>query len=226
MPDIVLPDYPGQKKRDLRAAMAETLANYIAGMVFGPPYAAIEFQLAKVYYEWAVFEKNALTGDGLLPAAAVLPDEAQDEDSQLAPKLLEDTWETNGIDGLGLYKISEKVVPMMVVIRAQSKPERQAILSTIEDSFIRAGGNDREQPVAYGIHLEMPSYYNRKARYTLLRHRLLDQATNTSASRYLVQVEFLVQASHVVLRRVPAMDVRITAVVDDVDASRDSQDVS
>ncbi len=211
-------NYPYRKRRDLRSSMAETLANFVAGLEFGAPFSSTPFKLRKTYFEWAEFEQRALTSEGLLPAAAILPDRAQEEDSQLSPSMIEDTWVSDGINGFALFKLSEKVVPFFMVVRAASKPQRQAIISTIEDAFVEVNALNRPTPLTYGRLLTMDSYYQRKARFTHLSNQIFDQDASAKESRYLVQFEILAQAPHVVLRRVPAMDPRVNVVVDNVGA--------
>lgn len=208
--------YPYRKKRDLRSAMAETLAAHLAGLEFTAPAYAEPRKFRQVFYEWAAFERYALAKaqGGSLPAAAVLPDTADQGDSSLTPRVLEDTWRTDGTDGYALVEIAEKIVPFLVVVRATSKAERQAIISAVEDAFVASSTLKRPTPVAYGLQLTMASYYERKARYTLLRHTLLDQEVSAQESRRLAQFEIQAQAQHVVLRRIPAMDARVQVVVD------------
>lgn len=210
--------YPFRKRRDLRSAAAETLAQYIAGLEFAAPASATPFKLKKTYFEWAEFERNALTSEGLLPAAAILPDRAAEEDSQLSPSLIEDTWISDGVNGYGLFKLSEKNIPFLLVVRAASKPQRQAIVSTIEDAFVEVDALNRPTPLTYGRFLTMDSYYQRRARYTHLSNQIFDQEASAKESRYLAQFEIMAQAPHVVLRAVPAMDPRIRVVVDQVGA--------
>jgi len=213
MPTL-LSSYPYRKRRDLRSAMGETLVNFVRSLQFDRPFSTAPFGLRDIYYEWPVFEKVALSAEGALPAGVLLPDTATEEDSQLTPSLIEDTWMSNGIDGYGLFKISEKVVTFLLVVRAASKPQRQAIVSGIEDAFAEAEALRRPTPLTYGRLLQMDSYYQRKARFTLLNHRLLDQAQAATESRYLCQFEIQSQAPHVLLRRVPAMDPRVEVMVD------------
>lgn len=213
-----LAKYPFRKKRDLRSSMAETLAEHISGLQFGLPFSPTPFKMRKVYFEWALFEQRALTGEGLLPAAAILPDTSREEDSQLTPSMIEDTWRSDGVNGLALFKVSEKVVSFQLVVRAASKPQRQAIISTIEDSFVELQTLNRPTPLTYGIFLTMDSYFQRRARYTHLSNQIFDQDASAKESRYLAQFEILAHAPHVLLRPVPAMDPRVSVVVNNVGA--------
>lgn len=227
----VLADYPFKKARDLRSAMAGALARYMAELTFTFPATKTPTKLAAVYEEWATFETRAIIPGGPLPAAVVLPDKALADDDAFTPRILEETWTgaplnddgsqvvEGGIgdgsgDGFALWVVAEKVVPFLVVARAKSRPQRQAIVSMMEDAFIRAGDADGPRTPTYGIVLTMPDYYERAVRFTFESHELLTSESSAKENRWLVQFALTAEAKQCVVRRAVAMDARVQLVVD------------
>lgn len=227
--------FPFRKRRDLRSAMAKALAGYLAGLEYSFPATRTPKKLAAVYEEWAEFERRALSAGGALPAAAVLPDRPVPEADAFVPRILEETW-TGGDpyilgddgrprfpvgqgtgDGYALFAVSEKVVPMVVIVRAASKPQRQAIVSVFEDSFHELGVGAPTlypEPVRWGKVLTLDDYYGRPCRFTLGAHQLLGDAGTAKENRWLVQFELQAEAKQVAVARVAAMDARTQLVVD------------
>ena len=104
-------------------------------------------------------------------------------------------------DGYCLFTHSEIVVPFVVVFRAKTKPQRKAIAKRLEEVFIEDGAVKPDkstltplipvpeataQLVRYGRLLEVPKYYNRKARFTLDAQQLLDSETAARENRWTV----------------------------------------
>ncbi|TAL46145.1 MAG: hypothetical protein EPN91_00825, partial [Salinibacterium sp.] len=107
----LLKNYPLTKSRDVGSAMTDALAAYIAqNVTYSYPVSKVPRTMAKVYDNWAEFHQVALSANGLLPAAAVLPDEVKYDDSSLSPRMLEDTWVSDGQDGYALFGVAEAVV--------------------------------------------------------------------------------------------------------------------
>lgn len=210
----LLADYPFRKTRDIRSAMAETLAQYILTFDFDLPVcSATKPSFAEVYDTWADFESNAKSAGGRLPAAAILPDKGTYDDSSFTPRMLEETWKTDGRDGWALYAIAEYDVPFLVVVRAKSSEQRKAIVSHFEDAFVETTEPADPDPGHYGKRIAMPSYYGRIARFTLLSQELLDSSEFAIRNRWMAQFEFTAQAQHCVLRRVPAMAPHVHVVI-------------
>ena len=215
--DQLLCDYPHKKARDLRSAMAEALAEFVRTITFTYPYSAQPTSLGAVYKEWAEFERKALSSGGPLPVAAVLPDRVTEADSSLVPRLLEETWcqTSDGTQGLGLFAVSTKEMPAVLMVRAYSKPQRQAIISAVEDAFFDLPVPGKTgNPFRYGKVLDMPSYYDRTVTFSLENHQLLDNASSAAENRWMVQFELTGIAEHVLPCRVPALDARVSLVVD------------
>ena len=236
MPGATLKEFPFKKARDLRSAMAKELARYLETLAYTFPATRTPRKLAAVYDEWASFEQRALSAGGALPAAAVLPDRALPDADAFVPRLLEETWSGGDpnaldpigakqfpigdgtLDGFGLWAVAEKVVPFLVLVRAASEPQRQAIVSALEDAFVEVPdpGSGKTQ-VRWGIVTTMPDYYGRAVRFTLKAHQLLDSESTAKENRWMVQVELQAEAKQVLLARVPAMDARVLVVDMDTD---------
>lgn len=239
MPGATLKEFPFKKARDLRSAMAKELARYLETLAYTFPATRTPRKLAAVYDEWASFEQRALSAGGALPAAAVLPDRALPDADAFVPRLLEETWTggdpfaldvdgskqfpagTGKGDGYALFAVAEKVVPFLVLVRAVSKPQRQAIISVFEDSFHDLGADPlKHGALRWGKVLVLSDYYSRPCRYTLGGHQLLDSTGPAKENRWLVQFEILGEAKQCAVARVPAMDVRVQTVVDGEAATR------
>lgn len=213
---LLLKDYPRKKTRDLRSAMAETLAQYLGTIPFNLPASAPvdpnsatqkACTLAASYDSWAEFEDRALSSGGALPAAVVMPDEPEVYDSaSLTPRMLEDTWVHDGQSGFALFEAAEAEVPLFVVVRAKSKQQIRAIVSAFEDAFEQDPDSDDSDPakgqIRYGKLLLMRSYYQLHARYTLLENQVMDSQSLAAENRWMSQLKFVGHAPKCVVRRV------------------------
>lgn len=137
-------------------------------------------------------------------------------------------------DGYVLYTIAELVVPFVVVFRTVTRSQRQAFVKRIEENFVEDGGikpdpaslpkipvpDADRAPVRYGRLVELPSYYNRKARFTLQAQQLLDTESSAGENRWLAQFEFQGHVQVCVLRRGRAMRTRVQTVVDGTTENR------
>lgn len=175
-----LADYRFKKTRDIRGAVALGLARFLSDREYALPRSTKPFKLAKIYDRWASFNDLA-TGDGNLPAAAVLADRATYTEEFLTPNILEHTWSGGDPtecgdppkckqlypygDGTGrgwaLVETSEVTVPLVLVVRTLSYESRRAIFATLEELFVEAG--HLPDPAAFdrGIdpgHPEIPRY--------------------------------------------------------------------
>lgn len=191
-----LSDFPFSKTRDLRGAMANGLATYLAAQSFAFPRGTVPVRFAEVYDRWASFNDLAV-GDGKLPAAAVLIDRVTYGEEIATPQILDRTW-TGGDptlcdergrkeypygDGTGvghaLVEMSEVSAEIVVTIRALSYQMRRAILAGLEERFIEAGNlldpaaldPDIDPNIAvvprYGVRLKLDDYYGRSCLYML-----------------------------------------------------------
>jgi hypothetical protein len=145
-------------------------------------------------------------------------------------------------DGFALVTLAELTVPFVLLVRASSNPMRKAIVSKLEDLFLEDGTllpdvaslnpkipvsspetlDAEVNPVRYGRLIEVPSYYSRKARFTLQSQQLLDTETAAIENRWLAQFEIEGQIQVCVLRRVRAMKPRVQIVADGIEESRGS----
>ncbi len=153
----LLKDYPLKATTDARSAMAEGLAREVSKIRATLPKSGREFGFRIIYDTWARFEQRAVSSDGLLPAAAILPDRPVYEDSSLTPRMIEETWSggdplelkedgsvryplgTGAGDGFALYTIAEMVVPFVFVFRAQTSSQRKAFVKRLEEFFVEDG---------------------------------------------------------------------------------------
>lgn len=138
--------------------------------------------------------------------------------------------------GFLLYTHSEIVVPFVLVFRAKTKPQRKAIAKRLEEVFVEDGAvrpdvsllnpavppvpEATAQPVRYGRLLEVPNYYNRKARFTLEAQQLLDAEASARENRWLGQFEIRGHMQVCVLRFARAMKPRVSVVVDGTTENR------
>lgn len=139
-------------------------------------------------------------------------------------------------DGFLLVETAELNVPLVLIYRGQTEAIRNSISKRLEEVLVEDGTlvpdpsslpagveqlpPDAFQPVRYGLRLEMPSYYKRKARYTMVAKQTLDTAESAHANRWIGQVELQAQAQVCVLRRGRALDSRIELVVNGEPESR------
>lgn len=236
-----LADYPLKKLTDARSAMARALSAYIGGLTFTLPKTTEPFKLAAVYPSWAQFFDRAISADGKLPAAAVLPDRLQVADPSLTPRIMEETWSGGEVcpgtlgngtgDGFALFSVAEAVVPFVVVVRTAGEKQREAIVSGIEDAFVEDGSfldpgvlppvflsrvEDREHPIRFGRLIQVPDYYDQKARFTLLAIQVTDSEQSARENRWTVLFEIGAQMTLCVPRRVRAMRPKVVLSVNEV----------
>lgn len=240
--------YPHRCLTDARSAMADALSAYVRTLTFTLPRSGQAFKFLAVYDTWTDFNQRAMSGGGKLPAAAILPDRPTYGDSGLTPRAIEETWSggdptecRNGKptypigdgtgDGFCLFTHSELMVPFVLTFRAKTRPQREAIVRRLEQSFVEDGSlldpsmvnpafdlDGMAEPIRYGRLLSVPRYYDRKARFTLEAAQLLDAEASAGENRWLGQIELMGEMQVCVLRRVRAMRPRVCVVVDGVEA--------
>lgn len=240
-----------QQNTDLRSAMTSAGIKYLLGLEFRLPRGVDIFKFRDVYPDWRSFSETRASPEAL-PVAAFLPDRPVYEDSQLTPRLCEETWSggdpsvrredgsqkypfgDGSGDGTVLVTFAEMAVPFLLVVRAKDKPTRRAIIQTLEQSFLEDGtlpdttyvhkdlvtARPEVQPVRYGRRLQMPLYFNREVRFTLLAHQLIDSAEKAKVNEWEALVELTAHARVCTLRRVRAMSARVRLLEDDEVVSR------
>lgn len=249
----LLSDYPLKATMDARSAMVKGLAFELARVKATLPRSGREFSFRAIYDTWASFEQRAMSAGGKLPAAAVLPDRPVYEASSLTPRAIEETWsggdpaerDANGNQlypigdatgvGLVLYEVAEMMVPIVLLVRAQTKAQRKAFVKRLEEVFVEDGAllpdpstlskdvpvlDARYHPIRYGRLVELPDYYNRKARFTLQAQQLLDTTSSAMENRWLAQFELIGHVQVCALRLARAMSPRIQIVVNGTTENR------
>lgn len=133
-------------------------------------------------------------------------------------------------DGYALASVAELSVSHVVLVRALSRSQRKAIVVGIEEALVEDGTllpdssslselfplaspDAATHPVRYGRVVELPAYYGRRARYTLLSQQLLDSESLAAENRWLAQFEVRAEVRVCVRRRVRAMKPRVSLVV-------------
>lgn len=231
--------YPLKAPADARTAIVYQLADFLKDLRFSFPKTTEVFQFRPeaIYSDWPTWNSRAYSSEALLPAAAILPDRPTYLASSLTPAFLDETWsggdptlrnadgsqqypigDASG-EGFGLFKVAEIQVPIVMVFRATSKPQRRAIMRTLEQAFVDTVGVDHTtdplpfgvaeamvSPPHYGRYLELSRYYKRRCRLTLQAQQLLDSEELAASNRWVGQVELLADTSVCVLRRVRGMN--------------------
>jgi hypothetical protein len=241
-------DYPLKGLADVRSAIVFELASFLQKLDFSFPKTTEPFRFAPgaVYPDWPTWNTRAMSAGGMLPAAAILPDRPTFVPSCLTPSFLDETW--SGGDptllnpdgsqqyplgdasgrGFGLFKVSEIDVPIVVLFRAVNKPQRRAIMRTLEQAFVDSVGIDHTterlpmgvaealvSPPHYGRFLKLTRYYNRQCRFVLQASQLLDSEALAGANRWIGQLEISANTSVCVLRRVRGMTPQVRLTLDD-----------
>lgn len=137
-------------------------------------------------------------------------------------------------DGICLFGIAEITTQFVLIYRALTKPMRAAIARRLEQVFVEDGGlvPDVSQlnpnipvgdvlfhPIRYGRVFNVPKYYNRTVRLTLIAQQTLDAESSAGENRWMGQMEFEGQMLVCVPRRVRSMKTRIITLVNDVVAN-------
>lgn len=153
-------EYSRKADRDARDAMALTLRRHIERLTFAGSQAQ---RFEEVFDEWPSFLETEIC-----PSACVLPGEFRYGDSNMTPRLLEDTWEPKGMPGWALLKTAEIQADFQLAVRTNLIAERAIIMRAVEDGF-QDGLVQR-----YGIVLPMPEYYGLSARFALTGGSVID----------------------------------------------------
>jgi hypothetical protein len=159
--------YSRSASMDVRDAMAMALRRLIEEIRFA---GCQETSFQEVFDDWPSFLDTEV-----LPAACILPGSWKYDASSMTPKLLEDTWEPQGMPGWGLYKTAECMGDLQVMVRTNLPAERPKLMRAFEDSF-QAPGLLMNTSVGarYGLLRPMPEYYGMDARFALLAGNVLD----------------------------------------------------
>jgi len=142
--------------------------------------------------------------------------------------------------GIGpvLHEVSQLTVPLVLVVRAKTEAQRSAIVRGFEaGAFVEDGSlpspstlnpqipippelDVKVQPTRYGRVLEVPTYFNRRARFTLDGHQILDSAVTVGENRWIAQFEVTAHMPVCVVRVARAMSTRVELLVDGAPAPR------
>ncbi len=205
--------YPFKKRMDIGGAMVAALQAYLKTISFDLPASTTPVKFLDVYDNWATFQDAAFSANGKVPIAVVAADEVTYDASNFTPRVLEDTWMSNDLGGWVLFATSEAVLPITVVLRAKSKSQRRAMLSAVEDAFNELGSDaSRDSPIRYGKLLALPDYFSRKARFTLLRSRVVNTEDSATQERWLAELSMEAHAVAVKLEWMPALSCRVRIV--------------
>jgi hypothetical protein len=205
--------YRFQSTTDIRSAMALALASYLRGLEFSFPATTKSFALQEILTNWSDFQQRARSAGGPVPIAAVLPERGQDADSMLVPAPIEDTWDNSDQQGgFVLWKVAEYECRFTLLVRGRTDRERQAMVRGIESAFQQLDSpGDR-----YGLVLEMPAYFSRKARFTLVEQEVVQSENSAEEMRWMHWFLIEAQAPKVVVRFAAPFHVRVRAVVNQI----------
>ena len=177
----------------VRNALAVALGRLVQGLTF-PGSQAQNF--AAVYDEWPDFLET-----GVFPAACVLPGEFKYADSQMTPRLLEETWEPKGMPGWGLQKTAELQTEFQLAIRTNLASERSQLMQAIEDLFQPVDNLMDQTGPRYGLVVPLPEYYGITGRFALLAGAVIDN--EDAAMREKRDAAFTISASAPKVQVVP-----------------------
>jgi hypothetical protein len=155
--------YTGDQETDARTALTRGLAEYLARLVFKAP-GGRELRFNKVLDTWAEPEDEAHyprayvggIGEGTYDSTGFTPDQPTSRNKLPGPP-----------DGRYLVSACALVQDLTVEVWANDPPARRAIVAGLETAF---------NPVDYmsGFFLELPFYFNSRARYSLKGMAYLD----------------------------------------------------
>lgn len=165
-------------------------------------------RFAEVFDVWPSFLETAV-----FPAAAIVPGGFRFADSSTTPKLLEETWEPQGMPGWGLWKTAECQAELSLVVRTDLVGERPALMRAVEDAFQSVQIN--KPGPRYGLVVQLPEYYGVDARLAVLDGQLID--SEDSAMRERRDAVFTISASapRVQVGPVWPLALRITKTLED-----------
>lgn len=171
-----------------------------------------DIRFADIFEDWPTFESRFVD-----PAAVILPDgDTVYARSFLTPALLEDTWEVQGEDGLGLYQLGEAEREFEIQVRSTSAPARNAIKAGLESAFINPGVNATgASGLGNGLLVLMPEYWNLPAWLTLISSRKLDDADSAAKNIWEARFKIHAQTKHVVLQPVHPFRFKVIEQVGD-----------
>jgi hypothetical protein len=191
----------------VRNALAVALGRLVQNVTF-PGSQAQGF--AAVFDEWPDFLDT-----GVFPAACILPGEFRYADSQLTPRLLEDTWEPKGMPGWGLQKTAELQTEFQLVVRTNLPGERAQLMQAIEDLFQPVDNLMDQTGPRYGLVVPLPEYYNLNGRFALLAGAVIDN--EDTAMREKRDAAFTISASAPKVQVVPVWPMALKVTKELVD---------
>jgi hypothetical protein len=199
--------YSRSQTLDARLAMAVTLKRLLLTQVFPGPAGPIQF--SEVFEEWPAWMDEFTN-----VAATIMPQGGpRYVDALPTPALIEDTWETAGEPGFGLYKLSEIECSFQLQIRATTVGERAALVAGMEALFVPdAVTSDHAIGSRYGLLLTMPEYWNLPARFALQSGDIPDDEDAAFRDRREHTFTVTAQTQHVKLG--PVQPFIVTIVVD------------
>jgi len=200
----------------VRNALAVALGRLVQGMTF-PGSQAQNF--AAVYDEWPDFNDA-----GVFPAACILPGEFRYADSQMTPRLLEDTWEPKGMPGWGLEKTAELQTEFQLVVRTNLPAERAQLMQAIEDLFEPESNFMDLRGPRYGLVVPLPEYCGLHGRFALLSGAVID--SEDTAMREKRDAAFTVSASAPKVQVAPVWPMAISVTRQMVDGAGNVIDMS
>ena len=193
----------------VRNALAVALGRLVQGVTFAGSQAQ---NFASVYDEWPDFLET-----GVFPAACVLPGEFRYADSQMTPRLLEETWEPKGMPGWGLQKTAELQTEFQLVVRTNLPGERSQLMQAIEDLFQPVDNLMDQTGPRYGLVVPLPEYYGITGRFALLAGAVIDN--EDTAMREKRDAAFTLSASAPKVQVVPVWPMAISVTKQLVDSA-------
>ena len=199
--------YSRKQTLDLETAMGAAVLRAIDREYPGPGgEKTIRFR--QLFEDWPAFEDNHVG-----PAAVVLPgNDITYGPTHPTPKLLEETWETPGQAGLGLYELSEATREFDVQFRAATTAERNALKAGLESLFATIG--PPPDGTFNGLQVALTEYWGLTGYVSLLRSRKLDDQETVAKNINEGRITVTVTAPLVALRPVQPFRVRIKLYVD------------
>lgn len=199
--------YPRKQTLDVRAAMAQALAQRINDAYY-PTQDGQQLQFAEVFSRHPDPE-DAWRAPG---TACVLPAAYPMEAARLTPSLIECTWEPAGMPGLALYQVAEIVSDFDIQIKCPTDAERGAFIAGLESMWVSDAGMMEPDGARYGITLNLPEYWGLSATFSLKSVRVIDDAQSAMTQGREAVVTVTGQAAQVVLRHVRPMNLTVRVV--------------
>uniref|UniRef100_A0A6H1ZA36 Uncharacterized protein n=2 Tax=viral metagenome TaxID=1070528 RepID=A0A6H1ZA36_9ZZZZ len=203
--------YAYQKTMGTRAACYRALERYLLTLRFDLPGRDLD-RFQHVFDDWPDFEDKHEP-----PSAYIEFAKGTYEDRSISPSAMEDTWGpvAGQPDGFVLWKLAEYSIPFNIRFRGRDVGQRLAIESELEDAFVPAnlGAPDGTGDI-YGIYLDTPEYYDRKARFTLRSSAIEDSMDAAARNQREGVISVEAQIEHLVIRPARVMLARAYPIMD------------